>query len=285
MDQIIDVTGGRGGKAFLLVGTDKIALIDCGMAYCAFTLINNCKERLKSRALDYILISHSHYDHIGAIPYLRQEWPALSVLGAEYAQRVLTKPSALQTIRKLSEQAAELYGGGELPRYDDELLRVDEVVNDRDVLELGDMRIEVIKTIGHTQCSLSFLVNGHILFASETTGYMSKSGLVYPAFITSCSDAIESIYICQKLNPRLIISPHYGLVSKTNTADYWEKCLRAIQDTKEFILHLVEQGYDEQQILDKYEREFRDEHSRLEQPVNAFRLNTQSMIKTVLREE
>ncbi len=285
MERIVDVTGGQGGNAFLLLGKDKTALIDCGMAYCAANLISNIKQVLHTRVLDYILISHSHYDHIGSVPFLKKEWPACRVLGAEYAQRILNKPNALKTIRQLGRQAAELFGAGDLPEYDDNMLKVDKVIGDRDVLDLGDMPIEVIKTIGHTQCSFSFLVNDETLFASETTGYMSKSGRIYPAFITSCSDAVDSIYICQKLNPRFIISPHYGLVSQTNTSEYWENCLWAIRETQEFIINLAEQGYNEEQILVEYETMFRDEQSRQEQPLNAFRLNAQSMIKTVLREE
>lgn len=284
MKHIFDVSGGLGGKAFLLVGKDKSALMDCGMAYCAADLMDNIKQVLGSRELNYILISHSHYDHIGAIPYLRREWPAVSVLGAEYAQRILNKPNALKIIRELGTEASLLFGGHELSVYDDALLKVDVSIKDGDELDLGGTRIGVIKTGGHTQCSLSFLINNDTLFASESTGYMSKSGVVYPSFIISCADAIESIGICRSLHPRAIISPHYGLVGEADTADYWENCLLAIRKTQKFILDSAEQGYDEAWILREYERLFRDEDSRREQPTRAFRLNAQNMIKTVLRE-
>lgn len=284
METIIDVTGGRGGSSFLLVGEEKTALMDCGMAYCASKLIHNCQEMLGARPLDYIIISHSHYDHIGAIPYLRQEWPSCQVLGAEYAKRILTRPNALKTIRYLSVQAAEALGAGELSSYDDTKFTVDQIIAEGDWINLGGLRIQVMETPGHTQCSLSFLVNGDTLFASETTGCFSHSGKVHPAFIRSYSDAIAAIHTCQKLNPRFIISPHYGLVSQRDTPGYWKNCLRAAVEAHAFILELVQRGYNEEQILVQYEKVFRDEHSRLEQPMDAFRLNTEFMIKTVLRE-
>ncbi len=284
MEHIFDVSGGPGGKAFLLVGKDKSALMDCGMAYCAADLIDNIKQILGSRELNYILISHSHYDHIGAIPYLRREWPGVRVLGAEYAQRILNRPSALKTIRELSTQAALLFDGPELPPYDDAALKVDVIIKDGDELDLGGVHMEVIKTGGHTQCSLSFLINNDTLFASESTGYMSESGVVYPSFIISCADAIESIRICRNLHPRSIISPHYGLVREADTADYWGNCLLAIRKTQKFILDSAAQSYDEAWIIREYERLFRDDDSRREQPTQAFRLNAQNMINNLLRE-
>ena len=64
----------------------------------------------------------------------------------------------------------------------------------------------------------------------------------------------------------------------------WKNCVLAVEETKGYILDLFDQGYDDGQILTKYEKMFRDEQSRLEQPINAFKLNAQGMIKTVLRE-
>lgn len=285
MVKIVEVTGGQGGNSYLIVGEEKTALIDCGMAYCASKLITNIKQVINSRVLDYIIISHSHYDHIGAIPYLKEEWPMSSVLGADYAKRILSRENALKTIRRLSEQAAELFGDGELSNYDELKLRVDIVIGDDDVLDLGGTHIRVIETLGHTKCSLSFLVDQLTLFASESTGYMSKSGVLFPSFITSCADAIASIQICQELNPKFIISPHYGIVSEKDRPGYWRNCTRAIQETKAFILKLFDRDYSNEQILVEYERMFRDEETRLEQPTNAFRLNTEAMIKTVLKEE
>ena len=284
MDKILEITSGKGGNAYLLAGGKQNALIDCGMAYCAQELIGKVRQALNDGSLDFIVISHSHYDHVGAIPYIKECWPECKVLGAEYAQKVLNSATALKAIRDLGEQAARIYGAKGIFPYDDSLLKADQVIREGDILDLGNMRIQVMETPGHTKCSLSFLVNDDILFPSESTGYMSKSGRVYPAFITSGSEALKSIQRCREMQPRVIYSPHYGLLNESDTQNYWENCEEAVLKTVEFVRRLAAQGMDEAAILIEYEKKFRDGQSRLEQPFEAFRLNNAPMIKGVLRE-
>ncbi len=282
-EKITDVTAGRGGKTFLLAGRDKTALVDTGMAFCAPALIAGLKARLAGRPLDYILASHSHYDHIGAVPYLRREWPAVKVLGAEHAAYVFTRRRALETIRALGAQAAALFGAGDLPPYDDALLKIDAVVGEGGKLDLGGLSVTILATPGHTRCSLSFLAAGGTLFASESAGYMS-GGRVYPSFITSSAAALAAIEKCRRLNPAVIIPPHHGPLGDRARASYWDDCEAAVRAAVDFILRHARQGRGEAEILVAYERDMRDEGSRREQPLAAFRLNAENMIRTVLRE-
>ncbi len=285
MEKIINVTGGKGGNAFLIRGENKNALFDCGMAYCEAQLISNIKNELRESDLDLIFISHSHYDHVGAIPYLKKEWPQCRVLGARHAEQILIRPNALKKIKELGQQAATFYGVNKIIEYDDRLMQVDDILKEGDLMNLGKMKVRVLETKGHTQCSLSFLLDDKILFASESTGYMSQSGTVYPAFITSSAEALTSIDKCKKVKHQFIVSPHYGLVKETDTFDYWKKCTIAVDETKKFVLALFEQGYAEDFILSEYEKVFRDAQSRLEQPDLAFRINAQNMIKVLLNEK
>ncbi|HHW42143.1 MAG TPA: MBL fold metallo-hydrolase [Syntrophomonadaceae bacterium] len=284
MDNIVNVTGGKGGTSFLILGDKKAALIDCGMAYCASNLISNIKRVLNTRALDYVLVSHSHYDHIGAVPYLREQWPDIKICGSEHDKYILNRYNALKTIKELSVQAAEIYGRGLFKEYNDEMMKIDTVISDGDIVDLGGLSIQVLETPGHTRCTLSFLVNNEVLFASESTGVMSQSGKVYPAFLISYSKSIDSINKCREINPKFIISPHFGLVNKIDALQYWEKCILAARESRDFILHLFNLGYGEERILLEYENAFQDEEFRMEQPLNAFRLNTRYMIKAVLNE-
>jgi glyoxylase-like metal-dependent hydrolase (beta-lactamase superfamily II) len=76
------------------------------MACFASDLIKNLKNVLGERNLNYVLMTHSHYDHIGALPLIRSAFPGVQACGAKHAQEVFQKPGALKAIRELSEQAA-----------------------------------------------------------------------------------------------------------------------------------------------------------------------------------
>jgi len=67
----------------LLIGDTHTALFDCGMAFCAEDTIKNVKKALNGKLLDYIFITHTHYDHIGSLPYFRNVWPVLHLVTSE----------------------------------------------------------------------------------------------------------------------------------------------------------------------------------------------------------
>jgi glyoxylase-like metal-dependent hydrolase (beta-lactamase superfamily II) len=283
---IIDVSSGMGGStAFLILGEEKTALIDCGMAFCAKALISNIQRFLKDgRRLDYILLSHSHYDHIGAVPYLRAVWPEVQVLGAEYAKNVLEKEKALRIIKDLSEVARQFYGQNEEVNYDNSLMKVDTTIVEGDTLDLGNIIIKTLETPGHTRCSLTFLINDEVIFASETTGMITSTGEVHPCFIISYEGAINSIKKCEAANPKYIYSPHFGLVDSNITQAYWEKCLHAAKERRDLIIDLYNNDYDENRIFEELKSLFMEKEMSFIQPGNAFELNNRAMIKTVLSE-
>ena len=67
---IKDVSGGPGGMATLILGSEKTVLHDVGMACFHRELEENLTRELGGRPLDYIVLSHTHYDHVGALPYI-----------------------------------------------------------------------------------------------------------------------------------------------------------------------------------------------------------------------
>jgi len=120
---------------------------------------NTILGRLKGTNPRYILLTHNHFDHTGALSELH---------------------SSLKV-----PLAAHASDSGNLPSKPEMML------NDGDTIPVGELTIEVIHTPGHTPGSLCFKV-GHYLMSGDTifTGGPGKSGS--PAALKQIIDSITS---------------------------------------------------------------------------------------------
>ncbi|HWQ79847.1 MAG TPA: EamA family transporter RarD [Anaerovoracaceae bacterium] len=280
------VTAGKGGEALLVTGSDKTALVDCGMAYCGNVLAENIKKELGERPLDYVILTHTHYDHIGGLPYLRKTWPCLISLGAEYGKKVLEKESALEQIKSLSEIGWEKFSEGKTkPDVLMEGLSIDRVVSEGDVISLGDREIRIYETPGHTNCSLTLLLEpDKILFPSETAGIYAGDSSMYTGMLKSFRETVASIEKSRKISADFIISPHFGQVPESDRAAYWDLAMETVNQNRDFILKEMRAGASYNEILKAYMKAFYVDHLTQGQPKEAFLSNARGMIKNLLKE-
>ena len=134
--------GALGTNCYLLVdeGSGRAAVIDPGdNAPYILSAIQKSGTRV-----DYILITHGHYDHTGAVPELK---------------------AALPDARIYIHQADANGAGSTFPLAGEveDLLLYDE----GDQLPLGDLTIEVLHTPGHSPGSVTLKV-GDVLFTGDT---------------------------------------------------------------------------------------------------------------------
>jgi len=214
----------KSSEGNLLLGEDYTALFDCGMAFCAKDTIHNVKNALCGRPLDYIFITHTHYDHIGALPYFREEWPELCLVATAAGAAVLLKDTPRKVFRELSSSAAGIFGVKLVINYDDNAFHADITVKDKDIISLGGLSVEVLETPGHTRDSVSYFIPElELLFINETPGVMMTDGKVYPTYLTSYTDTINSINKCRCLKYKHLSLPHRGVVSKEEADVFFDK--------------------------------------------------------------
>ncbi len=281
---IARVTAGQGGEVLLISGSEKKVLIDCGMAYCGKQMAVNV-VRLTNR-LDYVLLSHSHYDHIGALPYIRERFPEVVVCGSAKCASIITRDSARELMVQLGEEARDLYMPGSEAEIRVDGLNIDRVLADGDLIELGDgQTITAYETLGHTDCSLSFFLEPErVLFASESTGILEGPEYVHTPCLKCFSDSLESSQRCRELSPAHICLPHFGMLPPVLLDRYFDMFDDEVERKLEFVRTMKDDGLTESQMLERYLKRYWTPEKEIEQPYEAFVVNAGHILKALLRE-
>lgn len=130
-----------------------------------------------------VVETHGHWDHIQAVPQIRDAGYLVAVTAADAAR---------------------------LPSYD-------LILEDDEVLEIGRLRIRTILTPGHTEGSICFQVEGTpLLFSGDTLfpggpGATKFEGSDFPTIITSIESRLFT------LSADLIVLPGHGVDTTIGT--------------------------------------------------------------------
>lgn len=88
-----------------------------------------------------LFISHVHFDHCGAMSYLKKVFPGLQVAASSMAALIIERADAQKLIRTFSDNVISLVTGVDRTKLHTEsfeALEVDMIVTDGQVLDLGE---------------------------------------------------------------------------------------------------------------------------------------------------
>ena len=273
-----------GSEAFLININRKNLLVDSGFSFCAENMIRNIKSALGGESLDYILLTHSHYDHASGIPYCRSHFIDAKLVSSEYAAKIISKPSAVETMRELNRSAADEHG---VIEFEDklDLLKVDITVREGDVIDLNGVSLQVIEAPGHTRCSTAFYIpQEKFLISCETIGCLIGDNDAIPCYLVGYGMTLDSINKILNLDVGKILVPHFGVLEGSTCKTYLNNVLPAAERLKNFIVTDYRQGKSIEEIIEHYEDVYYTEEVRRAQPPAAFRLNAKHLVPMIIRE-
>ncbi|MBQ6833216.1 MAG: MBL fold metallo-hydrolase [Lachnospiraceae bacterium] len=283
-DYLVNVCGDDSNASWLIKGEKACVLYEAGMAYSADKMIENIKNEIGDRPLDAVILSHSHYDHVAGLPFVKKVWPNAKVYGSAYAAKILEKQSARDLMRSLSSNAAKGAGLDDVPEYDENFLRIDETVKEGDVLQIGDIRIDVYETPGHTKCSLSYLINQDVMLTSETLGVFYGDWYL-PCYLVGYEMTLDAAKKLRKAPAKRILISHRGVLEETDLGKIWDHIDEKLRETKEEIVDIIRTFETEEERKLEMKRRFHEgKVSEKEHPEAAFLLNAAATLKLIERE-
>lgn len=192
----------RSANAYLVKGTSRTVLIDVGLASQFPYLEEGLRHLGCSPAdLDMVILTHEHLDHIGATHFFMGR----TIIAAHrLAANKIALRDDFAMLRKMFNEP-------------NEPIHIDIWLEDGNIIDLGNFRLRVLYTPGHTSACISlFDQDQGLLFAADALMAGGVMGGIFGS--GSISDYIGSLERLKGLDAKLLLSGH-GRLSATPHQD------------------------------------------------------------------
>ncbi len=264
---------------FLLDGNAP-AMFEAGMSVFGAYYIEEIKNLLGARPLEYLFLTHMHFDHCGAAGHLKREFPDLTICASAAASAIIEKPSALETIKMLNC----------VPGMEDSQIfipfKIDRILEDGEIVVLpGGVTVQAIAVPGHTRdLTAYYLPNNKVLMPSEAVGAPVAGGYILSEFLVDYESYLESLDILSKIDADMLIMGHKNIFTGKDARDHFPRALEQTVLFKGRIAALIRKNNaDFVKVVETIKKEEYDQLPEPKLPEAAYMLNLNAKVRTVAK--
>ena len=221
-------------------------------------------HQIKSLGIDiekirYIVLTHTHPDHIGAVPHFQHAWSHIKLLTSSAGAKILAKRELFKQFQLIDLGIAQLMKAkaeiDALPKpIKDYTFKVDSIVNEGDRIDLGaGIAWHVYDTPGHSPCHISlFEEKEKTLVLGDSTGfYVPERDVFWPNYFESIDKYCSSIRKLAYLPAERATLSHNGVI-EGGVRQHLEKAMAATKRYHEEMVGRVNEGEPSEKIaMDK----------------------------------
>jgi len=240
-----------------LVRGKKCALIEGGSSTQFPLLLEQLNYlEISPHDIEYLIVLHSHADHIMTFPPLQEMFPWMRIAAFSGSRKVFDdarivgklKESDRGIAHSLAEAGlrnSEVYHSPS-PHYP-----MDISLKEGDLIELGDkVKLKVIETPGHAPDSISlYLASDEVLFTSDAIGIFYPPYDIKPDYFYHLGMYEASLERIRDIAAKVLCKGHQGMViGERMIEDYIQLAFIGVEKFKRYVLGAIDAGRDEDEV-------------------------------------
>lgn len=175
-------------SSYLISHNHKHVLVDVGTKNKYAELKDKLNYSLNGDKLDYLILTHTHFDHVQNTANIKRDFNPLIILNKNEASNLREGKNHLAKGRDLIAKFVLLFEHPIFVGY--EGVNPD-ILMDTDYFKLDDLNIKIIFTPGHTIGSISVIVDDEIAICGDAVCGVSKRTIM-PPFVNDMDEMIRS---------------------------------------------------------------------------------------------
>lgn len=280
----IVIIGNTKLPGYLIMAAEPV-MIDAGISVVGPKYIEGLRKYLGNPShLKKLILTHAHFDHCGAAPYLKRKIPELKIYASSISAGILKRPNAIKLIRSLNEDLEKMFGVYEDVSFTN--LDVDIKLKEGDEIDPGNgFRMLAIQAPGHTKDTTAYYMpEKKILFAAEAAGALDLKGDLYPTFLSDYEQYVASIRKLMGFEVEAYILGHGVVIKGEEASDFLQRAIEAAEKYRERIeRYLKEENGNQEVVAARIIREDYDEKKIIDQPRRSYSINVAARVRTIAR--
>lgn len=285
-DNII-VAGNYMYPCYVIRGGGKSLMIEAGISLMGPLYVKSIEEILGRRdRLDYLFLTHSHYDHLGAVHYLKRLIPGLVIGAHARVNDLMCKESVLSMMNRLSEVLR--FAFKDIAGDEDLTIRQTEIglpLKDGDVVDLEGLSCRVYEVPGHTRDSLAYYIPEiRALFTGEAAGVPQgvDGDMPQVGFLASYEGYLTSLEKLMSLSIETLCLGHGWVFTGEDASAYLRSSYAATSEYRRLIEeYLQEASGDIEKAVESITRKEYDEKGVIRQERNAYITNLSAQVRHI----